>query len=307
MFAVMERKFYAKILLFGEYSLMAGSKALTLPFTRQGGGLMFPGDTAGHKHSKASNQALQSYLSFLTNTRIPVAFSDLLDLDRFARDLEDGLFFHSDIPSGYGMGSSGALAAALYHRYARERTPGTKALNPVQLQELRGIFAAMESFFHGKSSGMDPLTSYTAMPLLVESIKEVRAVTLPSPDRNKGGGFFLKDTGSRRKTAPLVALFRRKYGSDNFKKMFHSAYIPLNDHCITAFLSGESQLLEEHMRQLSGMQLRFFREMIPDHLVPEWEQGLESGAYSMKLCGAGGGGYLLAYSNRELGGDFIKT
>jgi mevalonate kinase len=33
--------------------------------------------------------------------------------------------------------------------------------------------------------------------------------------------------------------------------------------------------------------------MIPDSIRPVWEQGLKSGAYTLKLCGAGGGGFLL--------------
>ena len=303
----MERKFYAKILLFGEYSLMMGSGALTLPFTRLGGGLRFPGEADGHNHPKASNQALHSYFRFLTKTSTPEPFSDLLDLDRFADDLEKGLFFDSDIPSGYGVGSSGALAAAVYHSYARERISVANAQDAGHLQKLREVFAAMEGFFHGESSGIDPLTSYSALPLLVKSTQEVRIVNIPASGQKKKGGFFLKDTASPRKTAPLVSLFQKKYADDKFRNMFHAEYIPLNDRCITAVLSGERQLLEEHMRQLSGMQLRFFREMIPDHLVPEWEQGLASGDYSMKLCGAGGGGYVLAYSHKELGGDFIET
>ncbi len=302
----MERKFYAKILLFGEYSLMMGSGALTLPFTRLRGWLRFPGEADGHNNPKASNQALQSYFRFLTNATTPEPFSDLLDLDRFTNDLEQGLFFDSNIPSGYGMGSSGALVADVYHRYARERISVANAQDAGQLQQLKEIFAAMEGFFHGESSGIDPLTSYSALPLLVKSAQEVRTVNIPASGQKKKGGFFLKDTASPRKTAPLVSLFHRKYAGDNFRNMFHAEYIPLNDHCITAVLSGERQLLEEHMRQLSGMQLRFFREMIPDHLIPEWEQGLESGDYSMKLCGAGGGGYVLVYSNKDLGDDFIK-
>ena len=34
------------------------------------------------------------------------------ELNAFQRDLDAGLFFQSDIPTGYGLGSSGALCAS---------------------------------------------------------------------------------------------------------------------------------------------------------------------------------------------------
>ena len=37
--------------------------------------------------------------------------------------------------------------------------------------------------------------------------------------------------------------------------------------------------------------------MIPDTVLGIWQQGLDGGQYTMKLCGSGGGGYLLVYSN----------
>jgi len=306
--------------LFGEYSLMTGSKALTLPFTGQGGWLTFPEDdtgqggwltlpenSAGGHVGRASGQALRKFWRFLSRPSVPLPFPDILDLDRFAKDLENGLYFESGIQSGYGMGSSGALTAAVYHRYSREPAATGKAGDAVQLQELKDLFAAMESHFHGRSSGIDPLTSYMELPLLVESPDSVRTVRVPAFRQNKESAFYLRDTGFQRKTAPLVSLFQKKYAGEHFKKMFHAEYVPLNNLCIRAVLDGEGQQLEAQMQQLSAIQLRIFREMIPDHLIAEWEQGLASGAYSMKLCGAGGGGYILVYSSKDPEGGCIPV
>jgi shikimate kinase len=39
------------------------------------------------------------------------------DIDAFETDIEKSLYFESSIPQGYGVGSSGALVAALFEKY----------------------------------------------------------------------------------------------------------------------------------------------------------------------------------------------
>ena len=38
--------------------------------------------------------------------------------------------------------------------------------------------------------------------------------------------------------------------------------------------------------------------MIPTQMRGLWSKGLESGEYVLKLCGAGGGGYILGFSDK---------
>ena len=42
--------------------------------------------------------------------------------------------------------------------------------------------------------------------------------------------------------------------------------------------------------------------MIPQSVVKIWQEGLDSDIYSLKLCGSGGGGYILGFTK-----DFSKT
>ena len=74
--------------------------------------------------------------------------------------MKDGLYFDSSIPQGYGVGSSGALVAAIYDKYASDKITVLENLTRDKLLKLKSIFSMMESFFHGKSSGLDPLNSY---------------------------------------------------------------------------------------------------------------------------------------------------
>jgi mevalonate kinase len=43
------------------------------------------------------------------------------DLAELKSDVETGMYFDSSIPQGYGVGSSGALVAAIYDRYAQDK------------------------------------------------------------------------------------------------------------------------------------------------------------------------------------------
>ena len=53
---------------------------------------------------------------------------------------------------------------------------------------------------------------------------------------------------------------------------------------------------------LSNVVLKHFKPMIPQKIQGVWESGLESGQYYLKLCGSGGGGYFLGFTE-----DFEKT
>ena len=40
------------------------------------------------------------------------------NIEKLNADIADGMYFDSSIPQGYGVGSSGALVAAIYSEYA---------------------------------------------------------------------------------------------------------------------------------------------------------------------------------------------
>jgi len=39
-----------------------------------------------------------------------------------------------------------------------------------------------------------------------------------------------------------------------------------------------------------------FKPMIPDEFHDLWKKGIDSGSYFLKLCGSGGGGYILGFA-----------
>ncbi len=276
--------------------MLSGSRALTLPYDGYQATLCFPGRSMGSRlqaTSVNSNKLINKYLSYLQSGKHKKIFGELLHLERMEQDLEDGLFLFSTIPSGYGLGSSGALVAAIFDRYARE--PAGEVPGPVKLLTMKRFFGKMEGFFHGSSSGIDPLSIWLGRPILHKARERLSMVEIPCTSQPGQAGFFLVNTHIPRKTQEQVAVFRNKMTDPLFRRRFSTEYIPTNDDCIRACLGADSGL-PLHLGCLSHLQLELFREMIPRNFLEVWIEGLESGHYILKLCGAGGGGFLLGYT-----------
>lgn len=296
--------FYGKILLFGEYGVIFNSMALTIPYTHFKGELSF---VSKYKYTdlewaKNSNLSLQEYAAHLVKLQSEGGTGSSLDLDKFQRDLDKGMYFESTIPQGYGIGSSGALVAAIYDRYAEEKIKSDRRLSPKSVHRLKDIFSRMEAFFHGKSSGLDPLNCYIQYPLLIRSSKDIVTVAIPRNKFDKTGAIFLVNSGKPGKTAPLVKHFLEDYEEPSYKRMIDEEFIPTNNACIESLLAGQGNQFFESLKSLSGLQFDYFKNMIPDSITNIWEDGLDSGEFSMKLCGSGGGGFMLGFSQ-----DFEKA
>jgi len=286
--------FYSKILLFGEYSLMVGSMALSIPFKRFSGKLVQKPDRQVLESGKKSNFHLDKFARYLEDMFIEPSGRFTIDVERFKKDIAGGLVFQSNIPQGYGLGSSGALAAAVYAAYGSPFFNETTGSG--HIIELKDFLAQMESCFHGKSSGLDPLICYLKKPVLIESKDKVEIAELPQRKDEKPGAVFLIDSGSACETQPLVDLFIDRCRDENFLEMLNVDYIPLVNACIRAYCDDRVELLNRNLQLLSDFQLKIFNSMIPSSIRPLWEKGIETGKYSLKLCGSGGGGMVLGFT-----------
>ena len=52
----------------------------------------------------------------------------------------------------------------------------------------------------------------------------------------------------------------------------------------------------KNVKKLSKVVLKHFKPMIPDTFHQLWENGIETNDYYLKLCGSGGGGYILGFT-----------
>ena len=280
--------FYSKILLFGEYGIIEDSKGLSIPYNFYKGALKIPNKK--NSISKSSNDILKDFLNYLKQRKIN------LDLVKFASDLDKGLYFDSSIPKGYGIGSSGALVAAIYDKYAFEKITVLENLTQEKLLRLKKIFSDMESFFHGKSSGLDPLNSYLSIPILINSKREIKVTGIPSQKSNGNGAVFLMDSGKIGSTAPMVSIFMDKMKKDGFRKIINEKFIKHTNLCVDDFLKGDLKSLFDNTKKLSKIVLDNFKPMIPKEFHNVWQRGIENNSYFLKLCGSGGGGYILGFT-----------
>lgn len=292
--------FYSKILLFGEYGIIKDSRGLSIPYNFYNGALKI--DSLDSQKKKDSNQKLLNYLEYLTtihhNTTIPISF----DIDALLSDLNRGMYFDSSIPQGYGVGSSGALVAAIYDKYALYKITVLENLNQEKLQTLKTIFGEMESFFHGKSSGLDPLNSYLSLPILINSKDNIEPAGIPSQTKTGKGAVFLLDSGITGETAPMVNIFMENMKQEGFRSMLKDRFIKHTDACVDSFLKGDAKKLLSNVKLLSKVVLKNFKPMIPKHFHDLWKHGIETNSYYLKLCGSGGGGYMLGFTE-----DFEKA
>ncbi len=291
--------YYAKIMLFGEYSVICDSMALTIPYAHFKGELSFINDErfSDYYFAQTSNKYLAEYLEYLKELKQKGQLKFKFDLERFEDDINRGLYFESTIPQGYGIGSSGALCAALYNNYAVNGIVQKRFLTPDDISLLKNIFSQMESYFHGISSGIDPLLSFIKYPLLVKSTYDIQSVGIPRNKFEKGGAIFLVNTGKPGMTGPLVKQFFKRCSEENFKQLVDDELIPVNNACINALLGGEMKTFFKHLEQLSRFQLTHFKSTIPDGYEHVWEHGLQTHKYLIKLCGSGGGGFLLGFTD----------
>ncbi len=293
-------KYFAKVLLFGEYGIIENSKALAIPYQQFKGGLKLS-DLSSEKE-RESNRHLRDFYQYLREKSREYPELIDLDFDEFKNDLDKGLYFDSDIPEGYGLGSSGAVVAAVYERYARNKISVLENLTRDKLVRLREIFALMESFFHGKSSGLDPLNSYLSVPILINESSDIEPAGIPQGQGEGKGAIFLIDTRVKGETAPLVQLFMEKLKDEGFRRVLKDQFIRYTNVCVNDFLHGDFKSLLSNVKNLSSTVYEHFRPMIPVHMLDVWKQGMQSGDYYLKLCGSGGGGYMLGFTE-----DFEKT
>ncbi len=281
--------FSSKILLFGEYSIIKNSRGLAVPYDLFQGELTFSSNS-----NETKDEILFQFYNYLRSLEKKGELLFPFDFLSFEFDISRGLFFSSTIPRGFGVGSSGALCAAIFERYSDlgQRRLFRDRLEKSDLVKLKKIFAQMESFFHGSSSGFDPLISYYNLPIMMKGSDDLDFPQMKMKQEGSSGIFILNSKGPR-KTAPLVQLFLEKCQNKQFDALCSDVLIPLTNSCISSFLRPNQEELFNLFSKLSSFQLEHFKAMIPSSLLDIWKRGLDSNEYAMKLCGAGGGGFLL--------------
>lgn len=265
-------------MLFGEYALLEGSLALTMPFSGFSGILEL---NASDNKAQKSHDSVKAFSAALIDQ-----FQDSIRVDELKEHLKQGLFFNANIPQGYGVGSSAALVAALLQQYGKNL--------PETLPEKKAFFGEVESYFHGKSSGLDVLASFENKTLIMNAKGGIKPMQLAN---DLSVTVHLVDSNQVGITSDMVNHFRSL--NDDFKANFRAEYVNATNLAIAAFLKNDGRDLMEYVKVLSQFTLDHMDFAIPASQLEMWRHGLSSGEYVVKLCGSGGGGFCLVFSTPD--------
>ena len=285
----MRDRYYSKVILFGEYSMIFDSTALMVPLKRFSAQWRFASSAQGSAASNASLQRFANYLSTLPDA------NDIFDLQRFSRDLHLNLYLDSNVPSGYGLGSSGTLVAAVYDGYAKRKTD--------DLLALKALFSKMESYFHGSSSGIDPLQCYLGQPF---KITPKNVEILQNDILNNDIRVCLIDTKIKSNTKPLVNHFKAQRENPEFLNRFQTEYVPYVKKCVNAMIWNDKAVFFNSLKQLTKGQVEFLRPMITDNTLDLFTADYDFN-FGVKISGSGGGGYVLGFTDdMEKANELLK-
>ncbi len=212
------------------------------------------------------------------------AFMDKLNLK-----MQEGLSVHthSDIPSGYGMGSSAAAIVSL--NFALNQFTGKN----LSLDELFHLNLAAENLQHGQSSGLDIYTS--AHGGCIRFCHDKTAESLTWPDFP----FTLILSGTPESTtgecvAHTQALFKREPSRvADFARVSEAVYQAIQHHDFNAF---KAAIIEnEHLLEALGV--------VPLKIQAQIKT-LHQAGIAAKICGAGaiqgeGAGVVIAFASAE--------
>lgn len=278
----MRTAYPSKIMLAGEYGVLVGGSALTIPFHKFTARVRSVSDIPRGKEKEASqsHEYMQHLYEYISRPGAGF-FHAPPDMELF-RDSLKRYWLELDIPVGYGMGSEGALSAALYDMFF----PASGSLS---LKQQKEDLVSIGSYFHGRSSGMDALTCHANTPLRFRENGSVEKVEFKPEEIREGYRFFLLDSGKRFDAGPLAKHFLKQMQDKAFEQSIREEYLPINQKLIETLLGEREVDPGLLLRLLSDYQLQHFRKMIPEHMLDVWIEGQVSNEYYLKLNGSGGG------------------
>lgn len=283
------KKYYAKLMLTGEYAVMLGGEALTVPLRKFYASLKqrdHASDPEILQKSFSSLKKLHAHIDNIPGKR----FHAKVNSSIFNKLLDEEYYIDTSIPERYGVGSSAAVSAIIYDQFFETRTDLT-------LQQMQEDLAAIESCFHGRSSGVDALSSYLDSPLHFTArgpvILDIDPLQVLPAYR-----FFLLDSRTAYNTAPLVGYFTSQMNKSEFSEVISKDLLVLNTKFIGSLLNKAGHDAALIFRAISDLQWKHFRKMIPESIEDIWIGGQVSNTYYLKLNGSGGG-YVLGITHQE--------
>ena len=269
----MRKLYHGKLLMFGEYLVLNQGAALALPEKRY-----------SVKWERKDNPDLEliKYHEYLGDED---SLAEYLNISLLGKHLEAGWQLVSDVPRHKGLGSSASIVAAIYDRYK------TLQDSEISMNDLQKIFAAMENYMHGTSSGFDPLPIYFNLPVLRKNNQSVLVNT--SLTCLDSWTTELIDSGEIREDGEGINRFLDRLKQDKEFASNIDTLTKVNNKLVEAVIKNEKRIAENLLKIFSENQLHLFSDWIPESIRQEWANSQQEPNVVYKMLGAGGGGYFL--------------
>lgn len=274
----MRSLYHGKLLLFGEYLVLNQGAALAMPEKRL---------SVRWECQSQADQELIQYVQFLSEHE---TLEPYLDIPLLQKHIESGWQLTSDVPRHKGLGSSATIVAAVYDRYK------TKKDEDLSMEKLQEIFAAMEDYMHGTSSGFDPLPVYFDQPILRKNNQSVRLST-PLSCLDSWTVEFVDSGAERADRNGITRFVQRLHNNQSFATKIDTL-TKVNNKLVEAVIKNERKIAENLLKTFSENQLILFADWIPENIQAIWRGHRQDNAV-YKMLGAGGGGYFLKITFRE--------
>lgn len=269
----MRNVYHGKLLLFGEYLVLNQGAALALPEERY---------FVRWERKETPDEELLKYLEFLCQE---ATLSEYLKFHLLEKHLQTGWQLVSDVPRHKGLGSSATIVAAVYDRYKSKKD------SEISMDDLQQIFATMENYMHGTSSGFDPLPVYFNQPILRKNNQSVRVNTrLPCLD---SWTTELIDSGEERENGEGINRYLDRLKKDKTFASKIDTLTKVNNKLVEAVIKNEKRIAENLLKTFSENQFYLFTDWIPEKIRHEWDENRQEIDSAYKMLGAGGGGYFL--------------
>jgi mevalonate kinase len=100
----------------------------------------------------------------------------------------------------------------------------------------------------------------------------------------------------------LVERFKKLREDTSYLDKFDNEYVPLVSKCIKSMTDKKDDEFFNYLLQLSKLQLELLTHTIPEETRDFFLTDIKEDGFQVKLCGAGGGGFLLGFTK-----DMEKT
>lgn len=264
---------------------------------------MFHPEYYGEQHSRVIYRKIESVKSF-KEIEHPVVKATLHSL-KYSNKRGVEFYYTGDLPSKSGLGSSSAFAVSCINGLGKlkdieftKRELASKAIHLEQkiLKETVGYQDQIACSFGGLNNiSIDKNKLFNVRPIKLSSANNKRF----------DESFILVNTGNSR--------YAHKIADNIVRNMSHNQKILLEMASLTKeakkILSSKNSLDDFGLLLNETWKLkRSLSNNISNKKIDEmYELGLKSGALGGKLLGAGSGGFMLFYINREKRKNFLKA